>query len=208
MALKTILGLRYDLFISYRHKEGQSYASSISAQLKQLGFKVYLASEHDLQGLDDEQLWRRLRKALRASAAILHIGSRDPFGGEWVRQESDAFTSARFGLTIGLVTSDIPERDLLLLRMRDRYDSVTIYEEEDGAWDVATASKTTILNLSVAISLYKAWLRAMLLVWGMPQRLRLRAFYEVVHRTHACRKFIMFFQIYHGFVSIPDDLQE
>lgn len=203
VAIKTILTLRYDFFISYRRSEAQQYASMLSSKLSEMGFRVFLASEQEIPDSSDEELRSHLKAALHSSAAIVHILSATPFGGEWTRLESDLFYEGRFGLTIGLITEVTPEDQRVIWHMRRQIDSVVIYEEKEGAWHLSDPSITTLLNLAIALSLYRVRLRLKPWIWLVPKSLRMRLHDKIAQRSRSCRRWVMAFLVYHGFVEPP-----
>jgi hypothetical protein len=208
VAWRTIRTLRYDFFISYRYHEAREYAARLAAELKEMGFRVFLDRDHPLDGLNDTQLQDQLLPALHSAAAIVHVLSAKPFDGEWTRWESDVFYAGRFGLTIGLMTEVTSEDQQVLWRMRRQIDSVLVHEEANGAWSESEPSVTTCLNLAVAAALYRALLRLKLWIWLVPKSMRLRIHDYVIHRDRAFRHWAGAYLVYHGFVEPPPQIPE
>lgn len=188
-----------DFFISYRHRESETYARDLANELEALGYRVYFAGAvPQLSSLDEEQLRKTLRQALHASSVLTIIGSNDALGGEWVRWESETFDEDHWGRQVPIITNETGPNSFALEHLRRFHTSAAIiYEEDKGAWESRKPSATTIF----CMILVREFFRVELDFWHncakIPAEERPRAYLQALFDDRVCR------MIMHAMISWP-----
>src|SRR5690349_17255207 len=79
---------RYDIFISYSHRDAGGYAANLKKQIDDLDFTCFIDEEESPPGVP---LTSTLEKALNGSAALVILGTENALKRPYVRMELERF---------------------------------------------------------------------------------------------------------------------
>jgi hypothetical protein len=104
-AIQTILNFvfGYDFFISYSHRDGQSYVKELRDRLEKVGFKVFLDVSEYAAGID---LRRDTVRQITKSRKLLIVGRPGALVSNWVNREMDvALSNGKIPIVINVNSS-------------------------------------------------------------------------------------------------------